>query len=679
MDNPLLNSTGLPRFTAIRPEHVEPAIDFLLADNRVQIGKLLRDTSTYTWDTLIAPIEALDERLNRAWSPVSHLNAVMNSEKLRAAYNACLPKLSDYATWMGQNKQLYEAYKQIAEGPEYAQLGGAQKKVIENALRDFHLSGVALPPDQQARYKAIQQELSALTAKFEENVLDATQSWRKQVTDGSLLAGLPDTARALARQTAEQKNLAGWVFTLDYPSYAPVLKYADSRELRAEMYQAYITRASDQGPHAGRWDNAPLMEKLLSLRHELAQLLGYPHFAALSLAKKMARSAIQVLDFLHDLARRAKPVAERELRELQRFARERHGAGTLEAWDVAYYSEKLRQHTYAVSQEELRPWFPLPRVLTGMFAVVERLYGLSIHEVKNVEVWHADVRFFEIRDGENNLRGQFYLDPYAREHKRGGAWMDECVARMRTRAGVQTPVAYLTCNFSAPIGEQASLLTHDEVVTLFHEFGHGLHHMLTRVDHLGVSGINGVAWDAVELPSQFMENWCWEREALDVISGHHQTHAPLPQALLDKMLKARNFQSGMHMVRQLEFALFDFRLHLEFDPGKGAQVRELLQQVRDAVAVVKPPEFERFANSFTHIFAGGYAAGYYSYLWAEVLSSDAYAKFEERGIFDQTTGAEFLHTVLEQGGARDALELFVAFRGREPRIDALLRHHGLAA
>ncbi len=679
MDNPLLNTEGLPRFTAIRPEHVIPAIDFLIADNRAQIEKLLSGAGPYTWDSLIAPIEVLEERLCRAWSPVSHLNAVMNSEALRAAYHACLPKLSDYAAEMGQNKRLYEAYQQIAQGPEYVKLDDAQKKVIENALRDFHLSGVALPPDKQARYKTIQQKLSALTAKFEENVLDATQSWHKHITDEAHLAGLPETARALARQTAEQKHLAGWVFTLDYPSYAPVMKYADRRELRSEMYRAYITRASDQGPHAGRWDNAPLMEKLLHLRHELAQLLGYSHFAALSLVKKMARSETEVLDFLNDLARRAKSHAERELGELRQFARAHDGVETLEAWDIPYYSEKLRRRLYHVSQEELRPWFPLPRVLTGMFAVAERLYGLSIREIANVETWHPDVRFFEIRDNGNTLRGRFYLDAYAREHKRGGAWMDECVARMRMRAGVQTPAAYLTCNFSAPLGGEPSLLTHEEVVTLFHEFGHGLHHMLTRVDHLGVSGINGVAWDAVELPSQIMENWCWEREALDVISGHYQTGAPLPQTLLDKMLKARNFQSGMQMVRQLEFALFDFRLHQEFDPGKGARARELLQEVRDAVAVVHPPEFERFANSFTHIFAGGYAAGYYSYLWAEVLSSDAYSKFEERGVFDAATGAEFLHTVLEQGGARDALELFVAFRGREPRMDALLRHHGLAA
>ena len=679
MSNPLLNLTGLPPFTSILPEHVEPAIDTLLAENRTRIAQLLSAHESYTWDNLIAPLEELDDRLSRAWSPVSHLNAVMNSEPLRAAYNACLPKLSDYATEFGQNAQLYEAWQSIAAGTEYAHLDGAQKKVIDNALRDFRLSGVALPPAQQERYKTIQQELSALTAKFEENVLDATQGWSKHVTDEDELEGLPESARALARQTAQQAGQTGWRLTLDYPLYGPVMKYAASAALRRELYTAYMTRASDQGPNAGLWDNQPLMEQLLALRHELAQLLGYANYAERSLAKKMAQSTQQVLDFLNDLAQRSRPMAQRELEELKTFTREHCGAQELEAWDISYYSEKLRVHRYALSQEDLRPYFPLPRVLTGLFEIVHRLYGLNVAAVKNIETWHPDVGFFEIRDTHNELRGQFYLDACARTHKRGGAWMDECIARKRTAAGVQTPVAYLTCNFSAPVNGQPSLLTHDEVLTLFHEFGHGLHHMLTRVDQLAVSGINGVAWDAVELPSQFMENWCWERVALDLISGHHQTGEPLPQALFDKMLAARNFQAGMQMVRQLEFSLFDFRLHLEYDPARGPRIRELLREVRDAVAVIRPPAFERFANNFTHIFAGGYSAGYYSYKWAEVLSSDAFEKFEEYGIFDAATGQQFLHSILEQGGTRDAMELFVEFRGRAPRIDALLRHCGIAA
>ena len=679
MSNPLLNLTGLPPFASILPEHVEPAIDTLLAENRTRIAQRLSTHETYTWDNLIAPLEELDDRLSRAWSPVSHLNAVMNSEPLRAAYNACLPKLSDYATEFGQNAQLYEAWQSIAAGAGYARLDGAQKRVIDNALRDFRLSGVALPPAQQERYKAIQQELSALTAKFEENVLDATQGWTKSIAHEDELEGLPESACALARQTAQQAGQTGWRLTLDYPLYGPVMKYAASAALRRELYTAYMTRASDQGPNAGQWDNQPLMEQLLALRHELAQLLGYANYAERSLAKKMAQSTQQVLDFLNDLAHRSRPMAQCELDELKSFAREHFAVQELAAWDISYYSEKLRVHRYALSQEDLRPYFPLPRVLTGMFEIVYRLYGLHVAEVKTIETWHPDVRCFEIRDASNETRGQFYLDACARTHKRGGAWMDECIARKRTAAGVQTPVAYLTCNFSAPVNGQLSLLTHDEVLTLFHEFGHGLHHMLTRVDQLAVSGINGVAWDAVELPSQFMENWCWEREALDLISGHYQTGEQLPQALLDKMLAARNFQAGMQMVRQLEFSLFDFRLHLEYDPARGPRIRELLREVRDAVAVIQPPAFERFANNFTHIFAGGYSAGYYSYKWAEVLSSDAFEKFEERGIFDHVTGQQFLRSILEQGGTRDAMELFVEFRGRAPRIDALLRHCGIAA
>ncbi|MEW6354109.1 MAG: oligopeptidase A [Pseudomonadota bacterium] len=679
MENPLLNMSGLPPFKAVLPEHVEPAVDAILADNRARIEKLLDATQHYTWDNLVQPLEELGERLDRVWSVVSHLNAVVNSEPLRAAYNACLPKLSDYATEIGHNARLYRAYQYIAASPEYAALDVAQKKIIDNALRDFHLSGVDLNPSDQARYKAIQQELSSLGSKFEENLLDATHAWSKHILDEADLAGLPPTSRALAQQSAREKGLEGWLFSLEYPSYMPVMKYADNRALRREMYEAYVTRASDQGPNAGKWDNLPVMERILQLRHDLAHVLGYANYAELSLQKKMAKSPEQVMNFLNDLARRSRPMAQRELEELREFARINFNAENLEAWDIPYYSEKLRQHKYALSQEDLRPYFPEPRVLAGMFEVVHRLFGLTISEVKNVDTWHPDVRFYEIRDAHNELRGQFYLDLYARAHKRGGAWMGECITRKRTRAGVQTPVAYLTCNFTAPVGKDPALFTHDEVLTLFHEFGHGLHHMLTRVDYLGVSGINGVAWDAVELPSQFMENWCWEREALDLIAAHYQTGAPLPDALFDKMIAAKNFQSGMDMVRQLEFSLFDFRLHLEYDPARGARIQQILDEVRDVVAVFKPPAFNRFANSFAHIFGGGYAAGYYSYKWAEVLSADAFAKFEENGIFDQATGQQFLHAILEQGGAREPMELFVEFRGREPSIDALLRHNGLAA
>ena len=680
MSNPLLTMSGLPPFAQIKPEHVEPAIDSLLAENRRTVEQLLSGTNNYTWDNLVQPLEDMDDRLSRAWSPVSHMNSVMNSEALRDAYNACLPKLSEYGTEMGQNVGLYEAYKAVKDSSDYDRLDTAQKKVIENALRDFHLSGVDLPNDKKDRFKEIRQQLSQLTTKFEENVLDATQGWTRQVEDEARLAGLPESAQAMAKQAAAQKELNGWLFTLDFPSYFAVMTYADDRDLRSEMHEAFVTRASDQGPNAGKWDNSQVMEDILALRHELAQLLGYNSYAERSLVTKMADTPERVLGFLHDLAKRSKPVADKELHELEEFARIEHGVAKLEPWDIGYYSEKLRQHTYAISQEELKPYFPETSVINGMFGVVKRLYGISIKQVDGTEVWHPDVRFYEIRAEDGTLRGEFYLDLYARENKRGGAWMDDCIGRKRNAdQSVQTPVAYLTCNLTPPIGEDPALFTHDEVITLFHEFGHGLHHMLTSVDHVGVSGINGVAWDAVELPSQFMENWCWEKQALDLIASHFKTGKNIPDELYNKMYAARNFQAGMQMMRQLEFALFDFRLHLEFDPAVGARIQQTLDELRQEVAVIKPAAYNRFQHGFTHIFAGGYAAGYYSYKWAEVLSADAFSLFEEEGIFNHQTGLKFLHAVLEQGGTREPMELFIEFRGREPRIDALLRHSGIAA
>ena len=678
-DNPLLGLTGLPPFSKIRPEHVEPALDALLAECRARVEQLLTDNTTYSWANLVQPIEDVEDKLSRAWSPVGHMNSVVNSETLRTAYNACLPKLSEYGTEMGQNEVLYRAYKQIADGPEYARLDTAQRKIIDNALRDFRLSGIALDPAQRERYKALMQELSSVQAKFEENLLDATNAWKLQITDKARLDGLPDSAIGLAKQTAEREGVDGWLLNLEFPSYYPVLTYADDRELRREVYTAYVTRASDEGPNAGKWDNGPLMEQLLALRHEAAQLLGFANYAERSIETKMAQSTDQVMKFLSDLAERSLPKAREDLDAVRKFAREQHNADNLESWDISYYSEKLRQHQYAISQEELKPYFPETRVLPGMFAVVQRLYGLEIREVPGIDTWHSSVRFYEIQDASGKLRGQFYLDLYARPHKRGGAWMDDCIARRMTASGPQTPVAYLTCNFSPPIGNDPALFTHDEMITLFHEFGHGLHHMLTQVDYAGVSGISGVAWDAVELPSQFMENWCWEREALDLIAGHYQTGEPLPQQLYERMQAARNFQSAMQMVRQLEFSIFDFRIHRDYDPAKGGRVYDILDEVRQQVAVMKPASFNRFPHSFSHIFAGGYAAGYYSYKWAEVLSADAFSAFEEAGIFDSETGKRFLTAILERGGSREPMELFIDFRGREPTIDALLRHSGLAA
>ncbi|MFC1684315.1 oligopeptidase A [Pseudomonadota bacterium] len=675
MDNPLLELTGLPPFSKIKPSHAEPAMDQLLAEGRKLVEQLLESGESPTWDSLIQPLEELDDRLGRAWSPVSHMNSVVNSDELREAYNACLPKLSEYATEMGQNQGLYAAYKAVAEGDE--DLDEAQRKVLENALRDFHLSGVDLPADKKTRFKEISQELSKLTSKFEENLLDATNAWSKLINDQAELSGLPESALGLAQQIAEQRDEKGWMLTLDFPSYLPVMTYADNQALRREMYEAFSTRASDQGPHAGKWDNGKVMEQILALRHELVGLLGFPNYAERSLAKKMARSPEEVIGFLQDLAKRSHTQAQRDLDEVRGFARDEFSVETLEAWDIGYYSEKLRQSRYAFSQEELKPYFPETKVVPGLFAVVEQLYGIQISEIQGVETWHPDVRFFEIRDADGSVRGQFYLDLYARQKKRGGAWMDGCIDRLFTETCDQIPVAFLTCNFSPPVGDKPALFTHDEVETLFHEFGHGLHHLLTRIDYPAVAGINGVAWDAVELPSQFMENWCWEREALDHISGHFETGESIPEELYNKMKAAKNFQSAMQMVRQLEFSLFDFRIHLEYDPAKGGRIYDILNEVRDQVAVIKPPEFNRFPHSFGHIFAGGYAAGYYSYKWAEVLSADAFSLFEENGIFDRKTGQAFLSNILEQGGSKDAAELFIAFRGREPKIDALLRHNGI--
>ncbi len=675
MSNPLLDMNGLPPFSRIEPKHIEAAIDHLLHHNREAIARLLEGNSDTRWDGIITPIEDLEDRLSRVWVPVSHMNSVADNEALRDAYNACLPKLSNYATEMGQNPALMDAYKRVRRQDK--SLDTAQKKALDDALRDFRLSGIDLPAEQRERFRQISEALSGLANRYSQNVLDATHGWSKLISDESRLSGLPESARGLARQTAEQQGLDGWLLTLEQPSFLPLMAYADDEALRCEVYEAFSTRASDQGPKAGEWDNSEAMEEILANRHELARLLGFANYAERSLATKMADSPDEVLGFLRDLAAKAKPQAERELAELRAFAEEQHGNSDLRAWDIAYYAEKLRQHRYNISQEELKPWFPETRVIPGLFAVVERLYGLRIDEKTGIDTWRPDVRFFEIHDTEGRLRGQFYLDLYARPHKRGGAWMDDCVARRKTASGIQTPVAFLTCNFSPPVGEQPALLTHDDVITLFHEFGHGLHHMLTLVDYPEVSGINGVPWDAVELPSQFMENWCWEKEALDLISGHVDSGEPIPDELYQRMLAAKNFQSAMAMVRQLEFSIFDFRIHLEYDPARGGRIYEILDEVRQQVAVIQPPAFNRFAHAFSHIFAGGYAAGYYSYKWAEVLSADAYSLFEEKGIFSQEAGGAFLHNILEKGGSADPMSLYTAFRGRKPSVDALLRHNGI--
>ncbi len=677
--NPLLTPTVLPLFSQIKPEHIEPAISQLLAEVLTIVDQQLKATHHYTWKNLLEPIEEAEDRLNKAWSPVSHLNSVLNSDELREAYNACLPKLSAYSTEMGQNAELCNAYQMLVNSDEFKTLEPAQQKVLNNALRDFKLSGVDLESDKKLRYKVISQELSRLASHYEENLLDATNAWSKLVTDENDLAGLPESAKASAKQAAESQGQSGWLITLHSPSYQAVMTYADDRALRSEHYQAYATRASELGPYAGQWDNTELMEQILALRYEKAQLLGFNNYAELSLATKMANKPDDVIHFLEDLAVKSGPQARKDLAELRDFAKQYCGIDDLQSWDVGYVSEKMRQHYYQLSQEEVKSYFPITRVLPGLFAVLEKLYGLNITEITEFDSWHTDVRFFQIHDENGQLRGQFYIDLYARAKKRGGAWMDDCVGRKKTGDDIQIPVAYLNCNFAPPTGDVPALLTHDDVITLFHECGHGLQHMLTLVDHLGVSGINGVEWDAVELPSQFMENWCWEQEALALISGHYKTGEVLPDSLFQKMLAAKNFQAGMMMVRQIEFSLFDFRIHKDYKPELGGRIYETLAQIRAQVAVMIPPEFNRFAHSFSHIFAGGYAAGYYSYKWAEVLSSDAFSLFEEKGIFDRQSGQAFLTQILEQGGSQDAMDLFIKFRGREPNIDALLRHSGIAA
>ncbi|MDU6537187.1 oligopeptidase A [Mixta calida] len=678
MTNPLLTSFTLPPFSAIQPEHVVPAVEQALQACRDVVEKVVAQGAPYTWDNLCQPLAEVDDRLGRIFSPVSHLNSVKNSPELRQAYEQTLPLLSEYSTWVGQHEGLYQAYRNLKEGENYAQLSLAQKKAVDNALRDFELSGIGLPKEKQQRYGEIAARLSELGSTYSNNVLDATMGWNKLITDESELAGMPESAMAAAKAQAEAKGQEGWLLTLDIPSYLPVMTYCDNQALREEMYRAYSTRASDQGPNAGKWDNGPIIAEELALRHELAQLLGFDSYAHKSLATKMAQSPSQVIDFLTDLAQRARPQAEKELERLRAFAKQEHGIDELQPWDLTYYGEKQKQHLYAISDEQLRPYFPEERAVNGLFEVVKRIYGISAKERKDVDVWHPDVRFFDLYDEDGELRGSFYLDLYARENKRGGAWMDDCVGMMRKADGsLQKPVAYLTCNFNRPVNGKPALFTHDEVTTLFHEFGHGLHHMLTRVDVPGVSGISGVPWDAVELPSQFMENWCWEPEALAFISGHYETGEPLPQALLDKMLAAKNYQAALFILRQLEFGLFDFRLHTEFDPAKGAQVLETLAEVKKLVAVVPSPSWGRFPHAFSHIFAGGYAAGYYSYLWADVLAADAYSRFEEEGIFNRETGQSFLDNILTRGGAEEPMELFKRFRGREPQLDAMLEHYGI--
>jgi oligopeptidase A len=670
----------LPTFSHLDPAQIVPTITTILNQNRKRLADLLNQPKPYTWSNLMEPLEEMSDELSKTWSPISHLHSVRENDALRNAYNQVLPILTEYHTEISQNKALFEAINSIASSTEFSQLDPAQRKIIENDLRDFKLAGIHLAGAEKAKLAQLEQKLSQLMTKFSENLLDATHAWTLHFPDATKLAGLPTQALQLAEDNAKQRNLTGYVITLDYPSYSTALKFLDDRELRKVIYEAATTRASDQGPNAGKWDNASIIDEILAIRHEMAKIVGFNSYAEYSLATKMAKEPEIVLHFLEDLLKRSKPIAEAEFQELTALAKHEHGIDALAAWDVPYYSERLQSSKFQFTQEDFRPYFPINKVLQGMFTLIHKLYGITITEQNNVDTWHPDVKFYAIRDDKNELRAGFYIDLYARQHKRDGAWMDECVTRRRLSSNViQLPVAYLTCNFMPPVSGNPALLTHDDVITLFHEFGHCLHHMLTKVDYLSVSGIHGVAWDAVEFPSQFMENYCWEKEAIDMISGHYQTGAPLPAELYEKLRAAKHFQTGMQMVRQLEFALFDFRLHLNYKPDDVGQVQRVLDETRLQASVVPTPSFNRFQNSFSHIFAGSYAAGYYSYKWAEVLSADAYAQFEEKGIFDSETGASFLSHILESGGVRDPMQSFIAFRGREPQIDALLRHSGMTA
>lgn len=672
MENPLLDRGPPPPFGDIRPEHIEPALRAVLDQNRARIAELAALPEP-TFASLVEPLEDMQHRLTRVWSPAGHLNAVMNTPSLREAYNACLPLLAAYQTDLAQSEPLYRAYQRIEER-EGAGLTPTQRRVLEHALRDFRLAGVGLDAERKARFKAAMLELTQLQAKFEENVLDATNGWSHTVTERSELEGLNEVIVEQARRRAQDRGVEGYVLGLDQPTYIAVLTDAQSPALRRAFYEAWNTRASDQGPNAGRWDNSGVMESILRLRHEVARLLGFASFADYALATRMARSVDEVVQFLRRLGEAARPVAERELAELQAFAGRK-----LDAWDVSFYSERLQRARFAISQEELRQYFPLPRVLAGLFEVAERLFDVRIRERDGVPVWHADVRFFQIEDAAGQPVGSFYLDPYARPNKRSGAWQDECVGRKSLTTGKMLPVAYLVCNFLPPARGRPALLTHDDVLTLFHEFGHGLHQLLTRVPYPSLAGTNGVAWDAIELPSQFLENYAWSPQVLERISKHVDTGAPLPEDKQAQLTATRSFHAGLHMMRQLELALFDFRLHAEYDPARGARVGEILAGVRREMAVVPVPEWNRFAHSFGHVFAGGYAAGYYSYKWAEVLAADAFSAFEERGVFDHPTATRFLDSILSRGGSRDALDAFVEFRGRKPDVRPLLKQHGIAA
>ncbi len=671
--------TALPSFSNIRLDAFEAELSQLLQNNLALLKKLTTQTVSYTWENLMAPMEDMDEKLQKLWAPISHLHSVADSEELREVYKNSLLQLSDYQMAMMQNTELFHAVEKLAASPSFHDLNIPKKKIITNAIRDFKLAGVHLNAADQKTFADLNQSLSQLSTQFQEHLLDATQAWTYHTTDSILLAGLPEHAISAAQQIASQKKLEGWLFTLDMSAYLAVMTYADSEKFRQDMYCAYNTRASDQGPHAKQWDNAEVMEKILATRHQMAALLGFNNYAEYSLATKMAKTPEEVIQFLRQLSHASLEKAQHEFEELKAFAKTQYNATHLNPWDIAYYSEKLRQHAYDVSKEAFRPYFPDTTVVSGLFNIIHKLYGVTFKAIKNADTWHESVTLFEIHDdAKNSVRGYLYLDLYARTGKRDGAWMNDAYSRRQLSNGdIQVPIGFVTCNFNAPVGNDPALLTHDDVTTLFHECGHALQHLLTTVDEAGVAGITGIPWDAVEIASQFMENWGWEKTGIDLIAAHYQTQEPLPISLFDKLVKAKNFQSAIQTIRQLQFSLFDFRLHLEYDPDQADQIQRILDEVRAELFIFPIPTWNRFQHSFSHIFSGGYAAGYYSYKWAEVLACDAFSLFEENGVFDPKTGQSFMQTFLESGGAKEPMDLFITFRGRPPKIDALLRHHGI--
>ncbi len=670
MTNPLLDTSSLPRFGDIAPEHVIPALTQLIADHRHRLDELLSNTPDPDFDTLVAPIEDMEHELSRVWSPVSHLQGVLDSREWRDAYNEALPLLTEYGTELSQNARLQQAYARVDDHLP-AEAGTAQRSTVEHALREFRLAGVDLEQSDKARFRDIMRELAAAQANFEHNVQDAADAWLLHIDHEIDLEGLPRRTMSRAASEAEKRGRDGWVLTLDYPTYDAVMTHAENRSLRENFYHAWATRASDEGADP-RWDNTDNIRRILALRHEAALLVGFGNYAEYSLATKMASSTDEVIGFIRQLAERSRTAAEHELAEIRAFA-----GMAVEPWDLTFWFEKLKQEKHSISNEELRQYFPVNTVVDGLFDLASKLYGVSLKRNEDVVTWHEDARYFDIRDPDGQCIGGFYADMFARGGKRNGAWIDDCINRKNLTGKATLPVGYLVCNFSPPDADADSLLTHDDVVTLFHEFGHMLHHLLTRVDYPSIAGINGVPWDAVELPSQFMENFAWNFEVLQRCSAHAETGEPLPEALFDRLDDSRHMGAAIAMMRQLEFSLFDFHLHTEYDSDDGIDVLGILAEVRAEVALIEHPAYNRSPHSFGHIFAGGYAAGYYSYKWAEVLAADAFGAFEEHGIFDRDTAERFRSEILEIGGSGDFMSAYVAFRGRKPRIDALLRHNGI--